>query len=420
MTLPHFVLQGEKKDFYADGVLENRKIGYPVKFEFGEGSELIAQYKKAASLGMYDIIENLYSKYSMNDDLFVGNLTHNDVDGDGCYQVLKRYFKHGPTVYKNINYNTDLSGVLIRHIIESSEILFITDLSLSEDQIRFIMEEREKCKQMGPVIWIDHHKSSVLSTYTHENLYKFNYGVIGVAATTLVYLWCIMYYKIIGNPIVKTDDIMIPPAVLEIGLYDTFHECMRKQFNYGMTARFYDFYDFDIWDMVMDGVGSTRRTKEERVADNIQRVLSDGDVILNFAHYDAHHRYETTKEEVDIILIKDCEIFETAQCVMANAYGFSDLFGSDFKKYDGCCKFYKSETGSWTHSFYADKDKERKLNCFAVCKLYGGGGHPTASGFESNHPVSSKATINKTTGKAEILIDYDEFVEVTGATSLFL
>ena len=66
------------------------------------------------------------------------------------------------------------------------------------------------------------------------------------------------------------------------------------------------------------------------------------------------------------------------------------MFGEDFDKYDGCIKFYQTSSGKWIHSIYSKNEREKKLACDVICKLFGGGGHPGAAGFQSDKPLSDK------------------------------
>ena len=84
-----------------------------------------------------------------------GILTHHDLDGAGSAMILKKcvpsqILKIQSTGYAKINSNSDK--------IKSNN-LFITDISLNQDQITYINDN------FSNVVLIDHHESSVGQTY---------------------------------------------------------------------------------------------------------------------------------------------------------------------------------------------------------------------------------------------------------------
>lgn len=62
-----------------------------------------------------------------------------------------------------------------------------------------------------------------------------------------------------------------------------------------------------------------------------------------------------------------------------NADGYSDMFDTDYKKYNVCCLWTLENDGYYHYSLYSDN----KFDCKEFAERYGGGGHLGASGFKT-------------------------------------
>jgi len=108
-------------------------------------------------------------------------ITHTDLDGVGCYIVLKKVYKNDEIECNFLNYNDTQKFFNEFNDYQKFDRIFITDLSFSKDSIEFnkLLEiERNNI----PVIYIDHHKTTfkglnnqIINEENSATLLLFNY-----------------------------------------------------------------------------------------------------------------------------------------------------------------------------------------------------------------------------------------------------
>lgn len=367
--------------------LNNRNYCDNTCFVFGEDSDILKIANKHIDLLMD--LENLMDKY--RDSL--GIFSHIDLDGYGCKEYLRNRYQMEFKYCNHIDYDCDIKSDKFKEAIICSKILFITDLSLPEDSIKYICELRESEGVDGPIIWIDHHKTSVESTYEHKYLHKMCYGKIGISAATL----CNIFANLADlanafrneTEVIEENNLLIIsicPTIVEIGLYDTFDPHMNEFFNFGMKLKL---KDHNTW-MDLFAPSNLINSDPSNVQSTIKSIIERGEHYKEYYDFNEKDIYNECSFDVDIVFVKDGGETEIAHCKAINRYGYSGMFGEDFDKYDGCIKFYQTSSGKWIHSIYSKNEKEKKLACDVICKLFGGGGHPGAAGFQSDKPLSDK------------------------------
>jgi len=230
-----------------------------------------------------------------------------------------------------------------------------------------------KCK----LTFIDHHRTAIqaLEKFADDNanvrpgtMSRNPFGISwsttmiaflkdGLAACELTWMYFFREYA-------------MPRTVELLGKYDTWRnsdpvewENIILPFQYGMR-------------MVCSGPDTMPKnllaTQNQATAKDIDRILSDGKLIL---------RYQ--KEQNAITCKRAFELeFKGYRAIALNGGGFSSLtFQSvwDESKYDLMVNF--AFNGKfWTVSLYTTKD----IDCSALAKEMGGGGHKQAAGFQLN------------------------------------
>ena len=107
----------------------------------------------------------------------------------------------------------------------------------------------------------------------------------------------------------------------------------------------------------------------------LDSILISGEAIYKYLCTEAKQTY---KNGFKITLFG--EDYITYQFICINKERFNPInFGIDYHKdgYDGCACFHYAN-GMWNFSLYND---DGKVDCSAIAKQFGGGGHFSASGF---------------------------------------
>jgi oligoribonuclease NrnB/cAMP/cGMP phosphodiesterase (DHH superfamily) len=121
-------------------------------------------------------------------------------------------------------------------------------------------------------------------------------------------------------------------------------------------------------------------TSEYNAQAQIEVILSAGATIYNYLCTEAKQIYKNRFVQ----LFSDMVGGPTYRFAMVNKERFNPInFGIDYHKdgYDGFCSFW-FENGKWIYSLYNDNGL---VDCSAIAKAHGGGGHKGASGFQSEN-----------------------------------
>jgi hypothetical protein len=211
--------------------------------------------------------------------------------------------------------------------------------------------------------WIDHHKSVLPDTEKHgwPICYRaFEEGKAGCELT-----WSYLYQD--------SEAVPMPHAVLLLGRYDVWDEkCTTTPwshilaFQYGMRLKDNDPRSLD-WLTLFGDNGI------EAEVEMVKAITVGGHSIL---------AYEATQNEIAMSACGFVTEFEGLRALACNRGPTnSKLFESqwDPEKHDVMLSFYWSRRGEWKLGLYTTKPG---IDCGALCKKYGGGGHPKAAGCQ--------------------------------------
>ena len=310
---------------------------------------------------------------------------HNDHDGIVAAGILYRlYLKH-------VQYFTDIEFIMIDYQkelnfnhIDSEDKVFFLDYSFSNNTnlIRF----SELLDRVGNknIIWIDHHKTSIGVLD--------NYNINGIRDTSLcgaawTYIYCSnylsckdKYYNMSAESydISKEfhEDLDIPIGIKYIDDYD----CWKKI--YKNTNDFH--YGLNISDPRDDQIISLLNSYAS-YNDFIQSIIEKGQAIQTYLKNNDRD-YHVNMYGFEYTLPEDRGGYK---CFCLNRKGNSLMFGDKVNEYDAVIPFY-FVNGRWTYSMFTVKDN---VDCSAVAKSFGGGGHLKAAGWTSDELIFNKNNI---------------------------
>ena len=214
-------------------------------------------------------------------------------------------------------------------------------------------EDMERLNEISYLIWIDHHKTSVEAMERHG----WNFAgeiLIGQAGCELT--WSYLHPE---------ED--VPEAVRLLGRYDVWDKAAGWEteilpFQYGMRQIPDTSPDNQaLWTALLQGLPGI-----------VDRITRDGATIL---------AYETRQNEWYAKSTAFVADFEGLRAICINRGNTNSLvFKSvyDPAKHDLMIAFVK-RPGKWTVSLYSDKPE---VDCSALAKARGGGGHHGAAGFQ--------------------------------------
>lgn len=265
-----------------------------------------------------------------------------DLDGHCSGAIVKYAFPD--SILRGINYGQPFPW----EEIQPDDMVFMVDFSLQpfDDMIKL----QQKCAHFR---WIDHHKSAILDWE--------NYGqTIDHATLDTKFAACeLAWESIVSN--------RIPEVVMLLGRYDIWKHSETPgslEFQYGM--RMYDTHPerTSFWQRLFEDDGS---------ADSmVAHIKREGALLLRYEN-------EQNRKFANAFAF-ECKL-GNLNCIAINK-GFTNslVFDSvyDPQKHDAMLAF-SWRNGQWNISLYSDK---QYIDCSEICKLYGGGGHKGAAGFQ--------------------------------------
>ncbi len=264
-----------------------------------------------------------------------------DLDGQASAAIVKhRYLE---TELIGMNYGDPFPW----DTIQPGEEVWMVDFHLEpfEDMVRL--------NSLAQLTWIDHHKSAI------EDAIAFNFIAdkdqrlsVGHAACELTWM------QIHGCHINE-----IPEAVRFLGRYDIWKHAEHPgalEFQYGMRFQADTRPENqDFWEDVF----GDQPTDELVVLGKPLLVYED----RQNAKYCAACAFEVTLDGLRCIAINRG---------LTESLSIKSVY--DPAKHDAMLSFVMRKAGQWTVRLYADK---LEVDCSAICKARGGGGHKGAAGF---------------------------------------
>lgn len=220
-------------------------------------------------------------------------------------------------------------------------------------------EMERLAKEAGELTWIDHHKTAIEEKLKSE-VEIFGVRIEGRAACELTWQWFF-------------SDRLMPRAVQLLGRYDVWdHEDPDVlPFQYGARAHIKNGVEDSIWRFLLDNDDAY-----------IWKIVGAGRLILE---YQIGQDAIAAKAKCFETIIKgppDADGWRRPLGAIACNHGPSNskVFDSVFDpaKHDLMMPFYLKKDGRWKVSLYSEKPD---VDCGAIAKQYGGGGHRGAAGF---------------------------------------
>lgn len=277
-----------------------------------------------------------------------------------------------------------------REVGDFKRTVYMVDFSLPAEDMRRLAE-------ISKLIWIDHHKTAI-DAYEATGPNPFIFGVRRTDLAACELCW----WALGQNSRADNEQIPTPEAVRLLGRYDVWDkdnpEWKSKimPFQYGCRAIVGIYNPLSPnWQMLFE-----RRQNDYEP----WGVLELGDAILRYQAEQNHRAMETGAHELclyDIAFFDgigcglywggaDSEVLtsrhtgtvgRTYRVLACNTTVFNSQFFEGFydeAKHDVMCAYMQLANGKWKVSLYSTKPE---IDCGAICKTFGGGGHPGAAGF---------------------------------------
>lgn len=411
---------------------EERKTTHFIQNGWDNDSYLVFDDKSIENDFFKNLTPSFLHKYVhlwSHDDLKRLILTHTDSDGHGSGALLYKAWRtpnyENVTLY-NIDYEFDMEQ--IKDKLAATDIVFISDLSLNQEQISYIEDNAG-----GIVVWIDHHISSLrIEIKDRTKFYSFIHAEIGVSAACLVWIFLrfmtaiqrwlyggelddtkitretvtpqqIVRCNVLDNYEITSPKnagevraIRVPNIIKMISLYDTFDDGMDTRFIYGYSS-----YNTNInsdegkrfWNILLGDISGAGYERTEIEHNLLEELINKGEVIKQYIDSDYARMRKGQLYQFEVDIVSDGKHHVRTIAAM-NANGFSMLFGGVIEEVDAVIRYYQQSDGKWNYGIYSSKTRPTALNCEPIATHYGGGGHRHAAGWVS--PVNEPWTLYKT------------------------
>ena len=294
---------------------------------------------------------------------------HNDHDGFAGAAVIHHYLRineYGEITFVKCDYGDKSIDKVYREYIEDNYIykFFIVDLSFTKDTVHAL----EELNEIGHVVWIDHHTSSI----NLLNEYKIPYSIEHVISSAHCGAY-LAYEYLFGNTNMRSKNTEI---VLDyIDQYDTWRFKNYKtviSFHYRLDDKLENYNSDE------DKIFKMEDILFNFTINDIDCITSNGFIIYrhlmnSYRAYRDKFGYESEIEGI--------------KCYVINQKSNSLIFGEDiYNTYPICAVFaYDGEYYEYT-LYSSDKD----VDCSKIAEKFGGGGHKGAAGFRSKELVLKK------------------------------
>lgn len=276
----------------------------------------------------------------------IGFYHRGDLDGVCSGAILKKAFADRIILY-GVEYGDKID---LNKIVGKDDTVYVIDFSF--EPFSKMLELNKKCK----LIWIDHHITAIKESRNSEKEFL---GVLGDDKNSKSAAYLAWEYFFSGKS--------VPKGVELISLFDTWQHEFKPEiidFYRGLETETNLSVNSQAWEHIF----------ENRI-EFIQTMTNSGKIISKYIthnnkQYALDHAFETE--------------FEGYKAIAVNK-GFSGsmLFDSvwDEDKYDIMIGFSRKRNRIWKFSLYTTK---KNVDCSAIAKKWGGGGHAKAAGFETD------------------------------------
>lgn len=267
-----------------------------------------------------------------------------DLDGVCSGAILKKIFGSQIELY-GVEYGDKID---FNKIVQKGDLVYVVDFSFEP------FTKMLELNKYADLIWFDHHVT-VINEVKHSGVeFKGQFGDLKNSKSAAYIVWEAFHPKI-----------PVPKGVELISLYDTWqHEFKDDILNFyrGLETSTELNVHSPLWQHIFDNN-----------LEFIQSVTNSGLSIskyikTNNKQYALDHAIETEFDGYKAIAINKG---------FGGAFMFDSLW--DENKYDIMIAFSRRNNNSWRLSLYTTK---KNVDCSAIAKKYGGGGHKSAAGFE--------------------------------------
>src|SRR5574343_569017 len=301
--------------------------------------------------------------------------------------------------YHSADLDGHCSGAIVKHFVPEAILhpinygdAFPWDEIKPEDTIYMVdfclqpFDDMEQLCDLCDVIWIDHHKTS-LDFMQHRSIKGIQ--AIGHAACELAWTWF------------SINQIAMPLAVTLLGRYDVWDHSDPRTLPFQYRMRMEDMDPLKgegamekwrtLFDPFDDGGIYTEGAEGQYLY--LSDLVREGELLLRYSDqentkYARGYAFETFLDVIGRIPEDDSPIPTRrlyAICInrgMTNSKAFDSVY--DPEKHHlmiTFCRlpFHKQTKGGWTVSLYSTRDD---VDCGAIAKPFGGGGHKGAAGFQ--------------------------------------
>ena len=332
---------------------------------------------------------------------------HDDLDGIASAAIIHQYFSdyrandYSQAKFVEINYSTYVSFV---DVIEPGDIVCFVDYSMGPNAANFC---KLLARNSNEIVWIDHHKSSIvlinrIKTLPLEggvrigDIKNFDYLITDrFCATFLVYQWCVSKIKENNSGVVSDD---APMIVRYVDSWDrwTMVEPNTKEFHYGIDARELNPGEFlsvmmEVPKNIFNGYKDPSSYIEQM--EYINHCIKEGKTIMQYIGHEGRRLRHRAGFNFTIVDDTKKSVRTTYNCFAMNDFCTSINFGEKYDSKDIVVAFHYRD-GRWYYSFYSHHNKFTGLDCQEIACLLsnvygngGGGGHAGASGCTLNSLV---------------------------------
>lgn len=291
--------------------------------------------------------------------------SHTDLDGYGCNLIMKILFDNEADC-ENLNYDT-VNERILKFInneeYKEYELIYITDISVNEEVAK-VIDDKVNNEKLN-IMLLDHHPTALYLNKHEWATVEIERNGEKTSGTRMVYDFCEEAIKIIANDgIINKNDFF--NLIENIRKYDTW--LWKEKYNDIKPKQINDLFYLLGADRFIDNL-----LRGVRVTINVvDNFIEDNKLLL-----------ELQQEKIDkYIDKKNKEIIQ----YNINNYNVGVVFAEQFQselgnrlsemnpQYDLIAMI-----GDKTISYRTVKDN---VNCGEIAKLFGGGGHPKASGSQ--------------------------------------
>jgi oligoribonuclease NrnB/cAMP/cGMP phosphodiesterase (DHH superfamily) len=290
---------------------------------------------------------------------------HNDHDGIVAAGVLYNLYPDSQNkefIFNMIDYAKEIN---LDHInFENNDEVYFLDYSFTNEhnlnEFKKLLDRRSP-SDFQKVTWIDHHKSSfgILDGYTISGI--LDTSLCGAALTYLYLQPASNEYEV--SDIYFHNEPSVPVFLKYIDDYDCWKHMypVTNDFHYGFTISHPT--DAIISNLLYSSNG-------------IDKIIFAGEKIQEYL------KFENKEYHVDMYGFEYTlpEEHGGYRCFCLNRKGNSLMFGDKVNEYDAVIPYYFNGD-KWRYSMFTIKDN---VDCEAVAKSYGGGGHLRAAGWTSD------------------------------------